>query len=443
MKCGKCTSVQLLAGGFAGIILLGGILLHLPAASRGGVPLPFLNAIFTSASATCVTGLVVCDTWTQFSLFGQIVILLLIQVGGLGFITSAVAIPLIMHRRIGLWQRSVLAESVGISQLAGVVRLARRILLGTALFEGGGAALLAIRFVPEFGWGRGVWFAVFHSVSAFCNAGFDLMGARKPGSSLTAYCGDPLVVLTISALIVIGGIGFIVWNDLWECCGAHRRPSLHTRVTLAATGALLAAGTAAFLILERGGVLAGMGAGERFLAALFQSVTTRTAGFNTVEISALSDAGKAVSIFLMFVGAAPGGTGGGIKVTTLVVMLSAVVSSLRREDDVELGRARLEAKTISRAFCNVFAYVGMVFPAILLLCAQGSAFTDSAFECFSAIGTVGLSVGITSSLAPASKLAVILLMYFGRVGSLTVFLAVTKKERPAGLRNPVGAVIVG
>ncbi|HWP51889.1 MAG TPA: TrkH family potassium uptake protein [Clostridia bacterium] len=436
-------ATQILAAGFALIILIGGLLLSLPAANRGSEAIPFLNALFTSASATCVTGLVVYDTWTQFSIFGQVVILLLIQVGGLGFMTVAILFSLAVGRRIGLRERSLLAEAVSAMQVGGVIRLVRRMLIGTAVFEGIGTALLALRFVPLYGIGRGLWFAAFHSISAFCNAGFDLMGIHTPSSSLIYFYNDPLVVLTIAILIIVGGIGFVVWNDLVESRFCPGKLRLHTRAVLIATMSLLIIGTLLFWLLEYDWAFSAMSAQERILSAFFQSVTPRTAGFNSVNMAALSDGGKLVTMILMFIGAAPGGTGGGIKVTTLVVMAATVLASLRNREDVSLWHFRLEAETLRRTFCGVSVYLVMTVCGVLVLCIQGQPVADAAFECLSAIGTVGLSTGITAELPPLSRIAVILLMYAGRVGSLTVFLAVSRSHRGAKLRNPIGKVIVG
>ncbi|MEA5059662.1 MAG: potassium transporter TrkG, partial [Candidatus Pelethousia sp.] len=281
-------------------------------------------------------------------------------------------------------------------------------------------------------------------ISAFCNAGFDLMGILEPSSSLTAFVDDPLVVLTIASLIIVGGIGFVVWSDLVEC--GFFRPEkfkLHTLTALMATIILIVTGTAAFLFLERDGELAGMDAGTRVLAAFFQSVTPRTAGFNTLNTAGLSDGGKLATMVLMFVGAAPGGTGGGVKVTTLAVIAAAVFSSLRNREDVSIWHFRLDTETLRRSFCGITTYTGLALGGMLILCAQNLPFTDAAFECLSAIGTVGLSTGITTALPPLSRVAIILLMYAGRVGSLTVFLAVVNANGGAKLRNPIGKIIVG
>lgn len=443
MNIKRWRSTQILAIGFALIILTGGLLLSLPAANRGGSAIPFLNALFTSASATCVTGLVLYDTWTQFSGFGQVIILLLIQTGGLGFMTVAILFSLALGRRIGLRERSLLAEAVSSMQVGGIVRLVRRLLIGTAVFEGIGIVLLSIRFVPLFGAGRGLWFAVFHSVSAFCNAGFDLMGARAPFSSLTTFLNDELVVLSIATLIIVGGVGFVVWNDLLE---NRLRPSklrLHTRAVLVSTFVLLTAGTVGFLLLENNVAFSSMNTGNRFLSAFFHSVTPRTAGFNTVDIASLSDGGKLLTMLLMFIGAAPGSTGGGIKVTTLVVIAASLLASLRNREDVSIWHYRLESDTLSRAFCGASIYLAMTVCGVLILCAQGQTLADSAFECLSALGTVGLSTGITPALHPLSKIAIIILMYAGRVGSLTVFMAVSRSQKNVKLKNPVGKLIVG
>lgn len=437
------SATRILAAGFALIILLGGVLLTLPIANRSGAGIPFLNALFTSTSATCVTGLVVFDTWTQFTLFGQAVILLLIQIGGLGFMTVAILFSLAVGRRIGLRERSLLAEAVSSSQVGGVVRLVRRTLIGTAIFEGIGALLLAIRFVPMFGVQRGIWFGVFHSVSAFCNAGFDLMGAKEPLSSLVHFSGDSLVILTIAFLIIIGGIGFMVWNDLIDCRFRPGKLKLHTRSVLVATAGLIFIGALVFWLFERDGVLLGMGAGNQALNAFFHSVTPRTAGYNSVDMAALSDGGKLVTMLLMFIGAAPGSTGGGIKVTTLSVILAAVFGSLKNSEDISMWRHRIDADTLRRAFTSVAVYLMMTLGGVFVLCAEGATLTASAFECLSAIGTVGLTTGITSGLPPLSKAVIIALMYAGRVGSLAVFVAVARASVGNKLKNPVGKIIVG
>ncbi len=442
MKLPQIRAAQLLALGFALLILLGALLLSLPAASRDHRAIPALNALFTATSATCVTGLVLYDTWTQFSALGQGVILLLIQIGGLGFMTVAILFPLLIGKRIGLRERDLLAESLGAAQIGGVIRLVKRMLLLTLFFELLGAFLLSLRFIPLLGFADGLWTAVFHAVSAFCNAGFDLTGRFAPSSSLLCFKTDALVLLTTASLIVAGGIGFIVWNDLLEKRFHLRALQFHSHVALLVTILLLLAGTVFFLLSERSGELAGVSLPKRLLAAFFQSVTPRTAGFNALHIDALSEAGKLFTMLLMFIGAAPGGTGGGVKVTTLAVTAAAVGASLGGREDATLGNHRLPPETQRRAFSTVAVYLTLTLVGVCTLCSQGVALSDALFECFSAIGTVGLSTGVTASLQPIAKLAVILLMYAGRVGSLTVFLAIASGNTRK-LKNPVGKIIVG
>ena len=443
MNAKHWSATQILSVGFAVIILIGGFLLSLPIASRSGLGIPFLSGLFTSASATCVTGLVLYDTWTQFSYFGQAIILLLIQIGGLGFMAVAILFSLAIGRRIGLRERSLLAEAVSSIQVGGVVRLVRRMLIGTALFEGAGALLLAIRFVPMLGVRQGLWFSVFHAVSAFCNAGFDLMGIRAPFSSLTGFCDDPLVILTVAGLIIVGGVGFVVWNDLIESRFRIKELHLHTRAVLFSTFLLLLVGTVAFAGLEYNGTMRSMNIGARILSSFFQSVTPRTAGFNSIDIVSLTDGSKFVTMLLMLIGAAPGGTGGGIKVTTFAVITAAVLAQLKGREDVNLFRFRVETDAIRRAYSGAAVYLSMTVGGILILCAQGQPLTEATFEALSAIGTVGLTAGITPTLAPLSQIAIILLMYAGRVGSLTVFMAVARSTHSGRLRNPSGKIIVG
>ncbi len=305
---------RILAAGFLGIILAGALLLSLPFANRTGRPLPFLDCLFTSTSATCVTGLVAADTWTQFNGLGQLILLVLIQVGGLGYMTMVLMASMLLGRKISLRQRDLMLESVSAERLSDVYVLLRYILRGTAAIECAGAALLAFRFVPELGWGRGLWYSVFHSVSAFCNAGFDLMGFREPYSSLTHYADDPLVNLTVCALVLLGGLGFLVWREVWEKGPRLRRYTLHAKIMLSATLILTLGGAILFWLAERDNLLSGMAPGEQALASLFQAVSPRTAGFNTVDLARLTSAGGLLTIALMFIGAGPGSTGGGVKV---------------------------------------------------------------------------------------------------------------------------------
>lgn len=440
----RMNALQTLALGFAVIILLGTFLLSLPISNRSGQFLPFVDALFTAASATCVTGLVVVDTYVNFTFFGQLVILLLIQIGGLGFMTIAVMFAMLLRRRIGLKERSNLKEAINSIQLGGVVRLTKRILIGTALLEVLGAILLAIRFVPEFGVLRGIWFAVFHSVSAFCNAGFDLMGAVAPYASLTPFASDLLVNLVVLALIILGGLGFIVWNDVIEHKWHVSKYLLHTKIMLRATLGIILVSTGLFLAFDWNGAFAGMNVGDKILAALFCAVTPRTAGFNTIDVRALSQAGSLLTMSLMIIGAGPGSTAGGIKLTTFVVMILTTISYIRGREDINVANRRLETETIRKAFSFGGLYVSFAFlGALSLLALNDFPFLDTTFEVLSAIGTVGLSRGITAMLSGVSKGILVSLMYLGRVGSLSVAMAFIEQKQTMGLRNPVEKIIIG
>lgn len=439
----RVNSIQMIALSFAGIILVGTVLLSLSIANRSGHSLPFIDALFTATSATCVTGLVVYDTYTQFSLFGQIVILCLIQVGGLGFMTITTLFLMMARRKIGLAERGMLTESISAFQIGGIVRLIRRIAIGTAMFEGAGAVLLAFRFCPQMGFVTGVYYAIFHSISAFCNAGFDLMGCFAPYTSLIPYQNDALVNLTIAALIVIGGLGFVVWNDIMENRLHYRKYRIHTKIVLLATTALIIGGALLFYIMERDNTLVAMPPMSKFLASLFQSITPRTAGFNTVEVGELTESSVLLSMLLMLIGASPGSTGGGLKTTTVVVILLATVSYIRNTDDINIFHRRLESNILKRAYCTATIYIMLsITGTFLLVAVQGLPAMDSVFETLSAIGTVGLSTGITRQLDTLSRVAIILLMYSGRVGSLTLVMAVLTGKKPR-LRNPEEKIIIG
>lgn len=439
----RASSIQMIALGFAGIILLGTFLLTLPVSNRDGASIPFADALFTSTSATCVTGLVVYDTYTQFSIFGQIVILCLIQIGGLGFMTVASLILMIARRRIGLFERDVLTESVSAFQIGGIVRLIRRIIMCTAIFEGVGALLLAIRFCPQMGVTTGIYYAVFHSVSAFCNAGFDLMGQFAPYTSLVPYQSDVLVNLTIMMLIITGGLGFVVWDDIMEQKLHYVRYKLHTKIVLLSTAFLIIGGAILFYIMEKENTLLGMEPINRILASLFQSVSPRTAGFNTVDIASLTEGGTVLSMLLMMIGASPGSTGGGIKTTTIMVILLATISYVRNTNDINIFHRRLENNILKKAYCSATIYVMLSILGIFsIITNQGLPVKDVAFETLSAIGTVGLSTGITRELNTLSRIVIILLMYSGRVGSLTLIMAVMTRQKPM-LRNPEEKIIIG
>lgn len=430
---------QTIIAGFALIILAGAILLSLPSASADGRPTPFLTALFTATSATCVTGLVVVDTADHYSLFGQLVIMFLIQVGGLGYMTVATLMAIAIGRRIGLRERLVLQEAHNLYSVGGIVRFTRNVILMTMAIEGAGAILLAARWVPEFGWGRGVYYGVFHSISAFNNAGFDLMGQFR---SLTGYAGDLTINAVIMALIVVGGLGFTVLTDL----ATPRRISLHAKIVLTTTAALIVLGAALVLLLEfsNQATLGPLAAGRRVLAALFQSVTPRTGGFNTVTIGELRDPTLMLIITLMFIGASPGGTGGGIKTTTFVAPLAVILSMLRGRPDPELFHRRLPPVVVYKAVTIALVAVAFVVTmGTLLSFIERMPFIQALFEVVSAFGTVGLSTGITPSLSAAGRILVMLTIFTGRVGLLTVAFALTRRQQPANIRYPEERIYVG
>lgn len=441
----RVSVIQMIAIGFAGIILLGAFILSLPIASRDGTSLPFINALFTAASATCVTGLVVYDTYTQFTTFGQVIILCLIQIGGLGFMTVATLFLMMTGRKIGLAERGLLTDSVNAFHIGGIVRLVRRIIMCTAIFEGIGAIFLAIRFCPEMGFTTGIYYAIFHSISAFCNAGFDLMGSFSPYSSLISYQSDILVNLTIMTLIVVGGLGFVVWDDIMEHRLQYARYKLHTKIVLLSTAALIIGGAVLFYLMEKNNTLAAMTSIDRMMASMFQSITPRTAGFNTVDINRLSDNSTFLLMILMMIGASPGSTGGGIKTTTVMVILLATISYIRNHEDINIFHRRLEDNILKRAYCSVTIYTMLSIVCLfLLITIQELPIKEIAFETLSAIGTVGLSTGITRELNMLSRIIMIILMYSGRIGSITLAMAImSRMNKKIAFRNPEEKIIIG
>ncbi|MGE5577728.1 MAG: TrkH family potassium uptake protein [Syntrophothermus sp.] len=433
---------QALVFGFAALIFAGGILLSLPISSATSKPVPFLDALFTATSAVCVTGLVVVDTATRYSIFGQVVILLLIQMGGLGIMTMTTLLALLLGKRINLRERLRIQEGLNQYSMAGVVALTKTVLIMSMLFEGTGALLLAFRFVPEFGWGRGLYFSLFHSVSAFNNAGFDLMGNFL---SLTRYVADPLVSLTIAGLIIFGGLGFTVILGIYRK-RRFSRLSFHAKLVLIITVVLLALGTIVILALEYGNnaTIGRLSFGDKLLASFFQSVTPRTAGFNTVDIGKMRSASLFFLIMLMFIGASPASTGGGIKTTTAGVLLLAVWSMVRGNRDVEALHRRIPGEIVLRALTvAILAMLLLVGATMLLSITEPFEFLKILFEATSAFATVGLTTGITPSLSAAGKILIIILMYSGRVGPMTVAVAVANRQKVAPIRHPEEKVVVG
>ncbi len=440
----KINEGQVLAIGFLLVILLGAALLRLPFASRNHVSIPWIDAIFTASSATCVTGLIVYDTYTQFTLFGQIVILSLIQIGGLGFMTVATMFSMFMGRKIGLMERGIMKESIGTTQVGGIVRILRHVLIGTAVLEGIGTILLAARFIPDMGFATGVYYGVFHSISAFCNAGFDIMGKFGPYSSLVPYQGDVVVNVVIMALIAIGGLGFVVWEDLYVKRFRFSRLNLHSKAVLVFTAVLIFGGAALFFYLERNNTLQGLPLGTRILASFFQSVTPRTAGFNTVSMANLTGGGKLLLTLLMAIGGSPGSTAGGMKTTTVLVLVMAAFSFIRSQEDVNYMGRRLESGITRKAFTIVTVYILVALLSVMVIVAmQPFVMEDVVFEVVSALSTVGLTVGITPSLNPAARLIISLLVYLGRVGAISVLMAFTHQRIGLNTKKPADRVIVG
>lgn len=436
-----------MALGFLLIILAGTACLMLPVSSRSGWPTAPLDALFTATSATCVTGLITVGTATHWSGFGHLVILVLIQIGGLGFMTLAAIAAFATRRTITLRERMMLGTGLNLTDNAGIVRLTRRVLKGTFLFEGAGALLLSFRFVPQFGLGQGIKMGIFHAVSAFCNAGFDLMGTtEEPFSSLVAYAEDPLVCLTLMALVILGGAGFFVWSDIWDR-RCFRRLRLHTKLVLVTTAVLLLLGFGLTLLFEwdNPSTLGGLSVGNKLLAAGFQTVTLRTAGFNTINEAALTGPSQAVACVLMLTGGSPGSTAGGIKTTTLAVLLLSTLSTLNGKTNVAAFGRTISLRTVLNAI--TMASMG-AFCSIAGACAisywEAAPFHRCIFEATSAFATVGLSMGLTPSLHTASRLLLILLMYLGRVGVLTLGIAVLMRHRePPRIQYPDGQVMTG
>ncbi len=437
----KVSYTRIIALSFFLVILSGSILLTLPIASAEGVWTPFYNALFTATSATCVTGLVVYDTATYWSLFGQLVILIMIQVGGLGFMTIISMFSIFLRRKISLNERKLLMQSAGNMRLSGIVRLVKGIVTCTAVFEVTGSVVLATRFVPQFGWGRGIYYAVFHAVSAFCNAGFDLMGNF---SSFCAYEGDFLVSITLMLLIISGGLGFLVWNEIYNKKWNVSEYSLHAKIVLIATGILVLLGWIGFLVFENNGNLAGYTIPKKLLSAAFMSVTTRTAGFNTMNIAGLSHSGCILAMILMFIGGSPGSTAGGVKTTTAAVIIFAIVNMSKGNDDVTIYKKRLEDSVVKHAAVIVIVYLLGILSAGMAICALESYdITAVMFEIVSAAGTVGLSQGITTGLSIFSKLIIIILMYGGRIGGLSLLMVFREKAKPAPLHRPTEKILIG
>ena len=419
-KKNRFTSFQIIIWGFIAVILIGALLLMLPVSSKAGIITPFNEALFTSTSAVCVTGLVVQDTATYWSWFGQGIILVLIQIGGLGVITIAVSFELLSGRKISLKQRSVMQEAISAPKVGGIVRLTGFVLKGTFLVEFTAAFIMMPVFVKDFG-AKGIWMAIFHSISAFCNAGFDLMGTENVKyASLTSYISHPLINITIILLIIIGGIGFLTWEDILK--NKYRIKSYRMQTKVILTTSLLLILFPAFFFFFRD--FADMPMKERIFSSLFQAVTPRTAGFNTADLTMMTEDGLGIIIALMLVGGSPGSTAGGMKTTTLAVLIANTLACFRRKEDAQMFGRRIENSTVKNAATIFMMYIVFFFGgAIVISAVEDLSFSTCLFETASAIGTVGLTLGITPGLGVISQIILMILMFLGRVGGLTLIYA--------------------
>lgn len=409
---------------FAAIIALGTLLLMMPEASRSGESCGFLPALFTATSATCVTGLSLFDTWTQWSGFGQVVIISLIEIGGLGFMSAATLVVFFLRRRIGLKQRLVMAQALSVSDMNGIVNLQKTVLIGSFAVEALGALILTLRFWPKFGFRTALKWGAFHSVSAFCNAGFDIFGCITPGASLMEFQSDPIVLLTLGGLVIVGGLGFLVWQEIWEK-RKFRKLSVYSRLVLLTTLGLLLSGWALTALLEwnNPGTIGGLSVPDKLLNSFFQSVTLRTAGFASVDQALLTEGSKAVSMVLMLIGGSSGSTAGGLKTVSFMVLVLFLTTRARGRSTVSVFKRTIPESQVLDAMTIAFILLFLaVFGGIFISVTSPVGFTDALFEAVSALATVGLTAGVTSSLSIPAQCLIILYMYFGRVGVLTISL---------------------
>ena len=436
----KLSSFQIIILGFAGVIVLGALLLMLPISTQNGAVTPFSKTLFTATSAVCVTGLVVFDTASYWSGFGQLIILIMIQIGGLGVISVASFLSMLAGRKISLMQRQTMQNALSAPQMGGIVKLTRFIFLVSFAIEGIGALLLMPVFMTKYGI-RGIWMAVFHSVSAFCNAGFDLMGNQTGQySSLTSFAGSGYVTLVICLLIMIGGIGFLTWKDIAVKKTRFKEYSMQTKVILVTTAILIVIPAVFFFFSD----FAKEPLKDRICMSVFQAVTPRTAGFNTADLNKMSDAGRSVMMLLMLIGGSPGSTAGGMKTTTIAVLFANAIAVFRKRQNANYYGRRIEDGTVKNASAILFMYVFFsMLSAIIISITDGIPMQMGMFETFSAIGTVGLTLGITPTLSAVSRFVLILLMFFGRVGGLTIIYAAFSQKDASTLKYPMENITVG
>ncbi|MBZ9688675.1 TrkH family potassium uptake protein [Clostridium estertheticum] len=440
------TPVQILAIGFATVIFIGAILLSLPISSKSGKITPFIDCIFTSTSAVCVTGLVTLDTGTYWTYFGKTVIMFLIEIGGLGFMSVTTLVFLILGKRITLKGRLIMQEAMNVNSLQGLVKMAKYVLIFTFSVEGIGAVLFSTQFIPQFGLAKGIYYSIFHAVSAFCNAGFDLMGNF---SSVTAYADNSVVILTISALIAIGGLGFYVWAEIYNSKGL-KRLSLHSRVVIYTTLVLIVGGAILMYIFEMNNpdTMQGMSIKGKFLSSIFASVSPRTAGFNSIPLDKMTMGAKFLTIILMFIGGSPGSTAGGIKTATAIVLFMTVVSVVKGREDTEVFQKRISKDIVYKAFAITVISLALVIIVTMILSIteqKGLPFEYFLYEATSAFATVGLTLGLTTKLTFVGKIIIALTMYAGRVGPLTIILALAKSKnsKSGTIKYPEGKILIG
>ena len=432
---------------FLVIILVGALLLMLPISSRAGQATDFLTCLFTATSATCVTGLVLVDTWAYWSFFGQVVIICMIQLGGLGFMTLVTILSLLLRRRIGLSERLLMVSTLNLNEMDGVVRVVRHALMGTFMIEGMGAVILSLCFIPRFGLAGGIWRGIFHAISAFCNAGFDLMGTEQPFVSLIDYNGHPVVLVTIMSLIVVGGLGFFVWEDLFRCRKNLHKLSLYSKMVLFMTASLIIAGAAFFLVVEwhNDSTLGGMPFWKKVLNSFFQSVTLRTAGFDSLGQGNLLDSSLVMGCILMLIGGSSGSTAGGIKTGTVAVLLLTLRAGLAGREEVTIrGRSISQRRVMDALTLALTVMVFFIACSMILSLVESVHFIEAAFEVASAMATVGVTAGITPDLGAFSKIMLICLMYLGRVGIMSFSLAfLARTGRQAKIKYPTADVMIG
>lgn len=423
--------IQILAIGFGVIILLGGILLSTPLVTGDGKSVNFIDGLFIATSSTCVTGLSLFDIYSEYNFLGQLVMLLLIQIGGLGFIAVAMSFSKLVGNKLSLYQRTLMSESIGALKYGGLQKLMRQMVIGTLTIEAIGAVIIALRLILQnMPVGKAIWFGIFHSVSAFCNAGFDLMGYYKEGSSLITFNSDPVILITIMTLIVVGGIGFIVWNDVVENGRNFRKYALHSKIMISFTAALILIGALLFFLMENNNAFGNMNVMDKITNSFFASITARTAGFASVDYTEVSNGSQALTMILMLVGAGPGSTGGGLKITVVAVIFMGIQANILNYRDYSIFKRTVPESIRMSALSTAAAYIILMLTGLFLLIVLNPTIPIAAlmFEAISAIGTVGLSLNLTPTFGAASKLILIILMYAGRVGSLSVAMAIVRKK---------------